>query len=114
MTLTSLIDDICGDLTYAGNPSLSSTTCKLVTIEAGEPYLCGFVAGVIGEWGRSTTDTVTATAEDDEGNTAQDDDIATVTIEDEIPLEMTVVKTANPEAVLAPGGPVTYKVEVTN
>jgi hypothetical protein len=74
VTITSLVDDIHGDLDGQG-------TCTVPqTIQPGASYTCEFTAVVSGNAGDSETDTVTASGEDDEGNSVSDDDDATVEI----------------------------------
>jgi uncharacterized repeat protein (TIGR01451 family) len=87
VTLTSLTDDIYGDildLTDEGGTAKEqiSTTCALVTIAANDTYTCNFVAYVGLENGvtGSETDTVTVSGNDDEGNPTSASDQATVTI----------------------------------
>jgi len=76
VTLTSLVDDIYGDLNGMGDCFLPQV------IAAGNTYTCSFQATVTGNAGDSETDTVTALAEDGEGNPASDSDSATVIITD--------------------------------
>jgi hypothetical protein len=83
VTLTSLTDDIHGDLDLdTSDPhDWTSSTCDLPqTIAVGGSYECSFIAYVAGSDGDHETDTVTATAEDDDGNETQAQDSATVTI----------------------------------
>ena len=81
LDLTTLADDIYGDLTDPDNPKISDGTCELATIEPSESYTCTFKAAVaIGMDGNSMTDTVTAQATDRAGKTVQDSDDATVSL----------------------------------
>lgn len=80
VTLTTLEDDVYGDLTDPNNSDIANSTCGLVTIAAGDTYECTFEANVTGEAGDSVTDTVTAVGFDDEENEAEASDDATVTI----------------------------------
>jgi uncharacterized repeat protein (TIGR01451 family) len=79
VTLTSLVDDIYGDLDSEVH---LESTCDLPsdTLADGDTYVCTFSEMVEGSAGDVETDTVTATAEDDEGNEVTDSDDATVTI----------------------------------
>jgi hypothetical protein len=98
-----LVDDIHGNLNGQG-------TCSLPQVlDPGEFYRCTFVAQVTA----SETDTVTATAFDDEGEEVTATDDATVAIE---PAEasMEIVKSAAPKHLPEPGGQVDYSVLVTN
>ncbi|UCD25292.1 MAG: hypothetical protein JSW51_05050, partial [Gemmatimonadota bacterium] len=105
LTLASLVDDIRGDLNGQGTCSVTQT------IAVGDYYQCQFTATVSGNAGDSETDTVTAEAEDDDGNTASGDDEATVSITDVLPT-ITVAKTASPTSVSEPGAVVTFTVRV--
>ncbi len=109
VTITSLMDDIHGDLNGQGTCSVPQT------IQPGDTYTCQFTATVTGNAGYSETDVVTASGTDDEGYPVEDSDDATVTIttDDGFP-EIDVQKDANPEVVGAPGGEVTFTVVVTN
>jgi hypothetical protein len=74
VTITSLVDDIHGDLDGQGTCSVPQT------IQPGDSYTCEFTALVEGEAGDTETDTVTASGTDDEGNPVSDSDDATVEI----------------------------------
>ena len=107
VNLTALADDIHGDLD-------GRDTCNVPqTIVAGAFYQCSFIASVTGNAADSETNTVTATAADDENNIAQADDSATVMITDVAP-SISVTYAAAPIEVEAPGGLVTYTVQVEN
>jgi len=88
--ITSLVDDIYGDLHSQGDCSVPQT------IQPGESYTCQFTGILSGNAGYSETDTVTAAGTDDEGIPVEDWDDATVTIIDVPPL-IEVTKTADPE-----------------
>jgi hypothetical protein len=107
VTITSLVDDIHGDLDGQG-------TCAVPqTIPPGGNYTCAFTATVSGEAGDVETDTVTASGHDDEDTPVSDDDDATVTIKEPPPV-IQVTKTADPVEVVEPGGMVTFTVVVAN
>jgi len=106
LTLTSLIDDIHGDLNGQGNISLPAS------IPVGGSFAGSFSATVSGNAGDVETDTVTATATG-EGKTVSAEDSATVTITD-TPSSIAVTKTANPTSVAEPGDIVTFTVIVEN
>ncbi len=74
VTLTSLTDDISGDLNGKG------TCANGGTIAAGASYTCMFGRNFAGVAGDSETDTVTAGATDANGTTASGSDSATATI----------------------------------
>jgi hypothetical protein len=79
VTITSLIDDIHGDLNGQG-------TCLIPqTIQPGDCYTCEFTAYVSGNAGYVEVDTVTVSGEDDEGNPVSDYDEATVTVTGALP-----------------------------
>ena len=77
--LTALTDDIHGNLNGKGDCAVPRT------IAASGSYQCSFSAMVSGNAGDTETDTVTATAEDDESNSVPASDAATVMITDLIP-----------------------------
>ncbi len=114
LQLARLEDNLYGDLTSAGNASISNSTCGLTTISPGGTYQCSFQAEVTGSNGTSVTDTVTAKAKDPAGNAVQASDQATVTIGAQPKPGIGVKKKANPTWVLEPGGTVTFKVQVSN
>jgi uncharacterized repeat protein (TIGR01451 family) len=87
VSLTSLNDDIHGDLNGQGDCSLPQT------IAVSDFYECSFDASVTGVAGDSETDTVTATAEDNEGNPVSEQDSATVNIIDPTPPVVTALVT---------------------
>ena len=107
VTLTSLEDDIHGDLDNQGNCSLPRE------LAPGERYRCEFTANVLGNAGDRETDTVTAGAIDDEGEALTAFASATVTLTD-APASMQVLKVAYPRFISEPGGTVTYSVAVAN
>gem|GEM_PF-5115583 len=47
VTITSMTDDLYGDLLDASNPNVHNNTCEAVTIEPGSFYVCEFTALVI-------------------------------------------------------------------
>jgi len=107
LTLNRLVDDIHGDLNGQGDCVLPQI------IQPGDDYTCSFIAFVAGDADDSETDTITATARDDEGNVILGEDSATVTVADVAPI-IRVDKSANPNAVSEPGGDVAFTVIVTN
>lgn len=109
LTLTSLTDDIYGDLNGQGNCSVPQT------IALGGSYTCSFTAVVDGQAFTSETDTVTAVGEDDESpaNEVMASDSATVTILDDV-AAIELIKTADPTSVNEPGDDVTYTFTVNN
>jgi uncharacterized repeat protein (TIGR01451 family) len=107
--LTSLIDNVFGDLNGMG-------TCDLSTypeLDPGEQYICSFTEYIAGDAGEPHENTVTATGEDADDNEVTDEDPATVEFTDILP-EILVVKSPSPTAVFAPGGNVTFSVTIIN
>jgi hypothetical protein len=74
MFISSLIDDIYGDLNGKGDCSVPQTIPPLGS------YTCSFIEPVSGSGGDVITDIVTASGFDDDGNPVSDFDDATVTI----------------------------------
>ncbi|MFZ5848746.1 MAG: DUF7507 domain-containing protein [Actinomycetota bacterium] len=113
VTITKLVDDVYGDLLDPANDSVESSTCAKATIAAGTTYTCTFQATVTGKPGEDHRNVITGTVRDDDGTTVTDEDDETITITDVVPT-IEVTKTADVDAVDAPGGEVTYTVTVEN
>jgi hypothetical protein len=114
LTLSSLGDDVYGDIADATNTDISSTTCSVPQdLGHGQTYSCYFMAPVSGQGGTSHKDTVTASGLDVNQNVLEGSDDATVQILDVAP-DMSVTKTASPTAVNEPGANVTFTVQVSN
>jgi cysteine-rich repeat protein len=116
VTNTSAVDEITIDtLTDSIHGNLSGKdTCAVPQVLApGESYTCSFGATVTGNAFYTETDVVTVTATDDDGETIQDDEAASVTLLN-VPSAIQVQKTAYPTQVNEPGGNVTFTVVVTN
>lgn len=114
VTISSLVDDIYGDITTdAGD--IDSTTCALPPPlnPDGDTYTCSFTATVVGFAGQQETNTVLAVGTDEDSNPVSDSDTSTVFILGTAPL-VDVRKTASPNIVAAPGGQVTFSVSVLN
>jgi hypothetical protein len=115
LTLTSLTDDIHGDLDGQGTCATGGT------IAVGGSYNCSFTAVVDGAAFSSETDTVTAVGVDDEfvddattpANKVTASDSATVTILDDVAM-IELIKTAHPPSVNEEGDDVTYTFTVNN
>jgi hypothetical protein len=91
LTITSLMDSDFGDLTlYPG-----STCATGGDLFLGAPYSCSFTAFISGNAGDVHMNTVTAKAEDNEGDEATNTDGATVNIND-VPSLIRLEKTADP------------------
>ncbi len=107
LLLTSLVDDMFGDLNGAGTCSVPQS------VAVGGSYSCEFTQFVAGDAGTSHVNVVTGTGSDDDGNEVSDADDAVVDFTDELPA-IEVTKTASPVAVPESGGDVTYSVTVAN
>jgi hypothetical protein len=97
VVISSIEDDLYGDLGDAGNSGVSDNTCLALigeTLDAGETESCTFKAFVSGDAGERVTDTVTVVAnQPSTGNDIEDSDDADVDIVD-VADEPTVDKTA--------------------
>ncbi len=111
--LTSLVDDVYGDLDGRGTCQVSAVPAAGTILGPGGWYECTFGADVMGNAGENATNSVTAVAVDDEGNRAEALGTATVTITD-VPPAITVVGSAEPSSVPEPGDTVQFIVRVTN
>jgi len=112
VTITTLTDNIYGNL--ATRPgSTCGALIGTVLAPGATSAPCSFTGPFNGSAGATQTDIVTATAVDDDGQTATDTDDAIVGITDVLPT-VRVVKTANPTNLPAPGGTFTFSAVVTN
>lgn len=107
VTLTSLTDDVFGDLNGQGSISVPQM------IPPGESYTGSVESAISGDAGDTHTNTATAECNDDEGNEVSDDDDATVVIDDVLPV-IRVEKSCDPDAVPETGGMVRFYVGVLN
>jgi hypothetical protein len=108
VTLDSLVDDVFGNLNGQGTCSIPQALAA-----SGGTYSCSITAFLSSDSLTPHVNVVTAEASDDDGNTATDNDDATVTFVDVLP-DITVVKTASPTSVPETGGDVTFTFVVTN
>ncbi|HSG79669.1 MAG TPA: SdrD B-like domain-containing protein [Acidimicrobiia bacterium] len=116
VTLTSLTDDVFGDLLDGANTAVTSNTCAAAVpaLLPGGVLTCSFDADVIGNGSDPDhVDTVTATVVDDEGSTGTDTDSATVRFDDIAP-NVEITKTATPTWVPEPGAAVVFDLSITN
>ena len=109
LTLTSLEDDIYGDLFNKGDCNLLSG----LTLAPQDIVNCSFTEEVTGQGGDVEIDTVTATADDVLGRTGEASDSASVTLLD-LPSSIKVIKTASPTTVDEPGADVNFGILVFN
>jgi uncharacterized repeat protein (TIGR01451 family) len=113
VALTGL-SDVVGSDAAIDVSAVAGTTCALPqTIPAGGDHSCTFTLAVAGNAGHAVTDTITATASDDEQHQVTASDDASVGIADVAPT-ITLAKTATPSSVPEPGGPVSYSLTLTN
>ena len=114
LTITSLTDDIYGDLTTRANSTCTSAigTVLQPSPGPGNTYSCSFVAPFTGVAGDSQTDVVTVRATNPNNVEVTDSDDAVVTLTP-VPV-IQVDKTATPPSRTAPGGDFTFNVVVTN
>lgn len=110
IVITSLVDDVFGDLDGQGTCSLGEGG---IVLEPGDSYTCSFDGLVEGQPGYLHVNTVTAEGFDDDQNPASDEDDAEVEVLD-VPSSIEVTKTASVTQILEPGGLVTFTVTVTN
>ncbi|MEX0659902.1 MAG: hypothetical protein WD080_12280 [Egibacteraceae bacterium] len=75
VTITSLVDDVHGDLDGQGTCAVGATLAA-----DGGTYTCEFTVTFTGDAGDSETDVITVVAEDEEGRQATDEDDAVITI----------------------------------
>ncbi len=94
VVLTSLGDDIHGDLNGRGSCSTGGT------IQVGATYTCSYTASLTGVNGDRQTSRTIASAVDNEGNTATDDDSVLVLLTE--PLVATPSPTPSPSASATP------------
>ena len=107
VTLDSLSDDVVGSLDGVG----SCAVPQAIPVDA--TYSCLFSAHVSGDAGDAVTNTLTAEASDDRGNSTSAHASATVTITDALPT-ITLDKSASPSRVPETGRNVVFSVLVTN
>jgi uncharacterized repeat protein (TIGR01451 family) len=117
VTLTSLEDDVFGDLLDPSNPDITNNTCDDLdgdTITPGQTISCTFDASLSGGTPGTTHDNeVCAIAQDAQQNEATDCDDATVGFSDVLPT-INVIKAASPTSVPETGGLVTFTVTIQN
>jgi hypothetical protein len=107
VTLDSLTDDEFGDLDGEGDCVTGGI------VPANGSYNCSFQWSISGNFGNDQQSDVTAEVSDDESNTDQASDGATVNFTDVLP-DIDINVTASPSTVEDPGENVTFTIEVTN
>ena len=81
LTVDALWDDVFGDVLDAGNTDVAANTCPTLpsSLAAGATATCSFQAALTGRYGDPDhVDTVTVTADDEDGNDIEESDSATV------------------------------------
>ena len=109
LTITSLTDDIYGDLTTRANSTCNTAigTVLQPTPGPGNTYSCSFVAPFTGDAGDFQVDVVTVTATNPTGVSVTDNDDARVDLTD-VPPQINIDKTVTPLTRPEPGGDFTY------
>ena len=107
MTITSVIDNVLGNLTAA---ALAANGNNPIVLNPGQNFAFSFMTTSAQDAG-TVVNTVTATGQDDEGNTATDDDSHTLPVSDVLP-SITIDKTG--PATIAEGNTATYDFTITN
>lgn len=107
VTITSLTDDIYGDLNGKGSCAIGET------ILPGGTYTCTFTELVEGDPFTSETDVVTVVVKDDDNETITGSDSANVAINN-VPSSITLVKTGAASIIDEPGGDLAFTFKVTN
>jgi uncharacterized repeat protein (TIGR01451 family) len=116
VTVTELNDSIYGDLFARGDcDALENMQLAPDDGAAGGPdeATCSFSANVSGNAGDSHHNVATVVGHDEDARPVTDDDFADVNITDVAP-SIVVTKSASPETLPEPGGPVEFTVEVKN
>jgi hypothetical protein len=109
ITVTTLVDDLYGDL-------FTKSTCvqpsRSALLEPGEYFLCAFREQVTGQPGDGITDTVTATVDSASG-VLEDSNTAQVEIMD-VASSIEVKQLASPTELPEPGGTFRFLVQIQN
>jgi uncharacterized repeat protein (TIGR01451 family) len=116
VTITELTDSIYGDLFARGDcDALENNQLAPADGAAGGPdeATCSFSATVSGNAGDLHHNIATVTGHDEDNRAVTDSDFADVELTDVAP-SIEVTKTANPETLPEPGGPVEFTVDVKN
>ena len=116
VTITELDDSIYGDLFAKGDcAALENKQLAPADGAAGGPdeASCAFSTTVSGNVGDRHHNIATVTGHDEDNRAVTDDDFADVEFTDVAP-SIEVTKTANPETLPEPGGPVEFTVQVKN
>jgi uncharacterized repeat protein (TIGR01451 family) len=116
VTITELDDSIYGDLFARGNcDALENKQLAPADGAAGGPdeATCSFSTTVSGNVGDEHHNVATVTGHDEDERPVTDEDFADVAFTDVAP-SIEVIKTANPETLPEPGGPVEFTVQVKN
>ena len=112
LTITSLTDNIYGNLTTRGGLNTCDDLIGVV-LQPGGSAACSFAGDFTGEGGDEQTDIVTVVGRDNQGRTVTDNDDARVFLTDVAP-RIEVIKDADPLQRPVPGGTFTFTVRVIN
>ncbi len=107
LTLTALSDTLLGGLHGQGDCNLPQT------LTVGAAYSCTYPVAVSGNAGETLPNTLTAAAQDDEGNTVVENASTSVTFTDALPT-LAASFSVQPPSLPEPGGTVTYTLSLTN
>jgi uncharacterized repeat protein (TIGR01451 family) len=116
VTITELTDSIYGDLFGKGNcDALKDKQLSPADANPSGPdeATCSFTASISGDAGDIHHNVASVTGRDEDERPVTDSDDADVQITDVAP-SIRVTKSANPETLPEPGGPVEFTVEVEN
>ncbi len=107
LTLTALSDTLLGGLHGQGDCALPQT------LAVGAAYSCTYPVAVSGNAGETLPNTLTAAAQDDEGNPTVENTLAVVAFTDALP-SLAASFSVQPPSLPEPGGTVTYTLVLTN
>ncbi len=110
--LTSLTTVPYGDVTNPSNAAITATSCTTGSIVGSAAYTCSFTVNSAAQPGQYNVVT-TAVVQDSNANETQETATSTITVAN-VPSSIAVAVSANPTSVVAPGGSVTFLVEITN
>ena len=110
-TVTSLTDDVYGDLLAA---AIAANGGNPIVLNPGASFAFDYnpPGDLVLDAGASETNTVTVNATDDEGSPATDSDYTTVTAANDLPT-ITIEKTANPTTINEGGANVSFHFVIT-
>jgi uncharacterized repeat protein (TIGR01451 family) len=115
VTITSLVDDVYGDVSDVNNPLLGISACSVPQdLGPSDTYSCAFSATITGVAGTTHTDTITATGTDEDGDPVTDEGPASVDVVEPVYIaDVMVEKTVTPASAQT-GTVVKFTIKVTN